>query len=120
MRVPLHLPVALLLSAVALAASARSFSYQGTCQDAVIDVRTSQEYASGHIQGAINIPLAQLGSGIKDIPGLHKDSRILLYCVSGRRSAQAAALLKTQGYRHISDAGRHDTLEARLATCARR
>ena len=68
----------------------------------LIDVRTPQEFASGHIDGAINIPLDQIGRRLSEIP---KDRQVVLYCRSGNRSNQAAGLLKSAGYNNILDLG---------------
>ena len=54
----------------------------------VVDVRTSQEYAQGHLQGAINIPLSDLPLRIG---GLGQNRPILVYCRTGYRSAQASS-----------------------------
>lgn len=65
-----------------------------------IDVRTPEEYAAGHVPGARLLPLDQLASRLAEVP---KDKRVYVYCHSGRRSAQAAALLATRGYDNIEN-----------------
>jgi len=70
----------------------------------VVDVRTQQEYDQGHIPGAILIP----NETIVDTPPAQlpdKDAVILVYCRSGRRSADAAGKLSAMGYTHIRDLG---------------
>ena len=62
----------------------------------LIDVRTGQEYASGYIDGAINVPVENISS--IDYP---KDTVIILYCVSGARSTEAAKTLIDLGYTNI-------------------
>lgn len=57
----------------------------------VIDVRTPAEYASGHFDGAKNIPLAELRARVSEIG--EKQKSIVVYCASGMRSAQAAKIL---------------------------
>ena len=99
------------------ALQAQVVSFRGACQDALIDVRSQQEYQEGHAPGAINIPLEQLASGIQTVSGLKKNSRILVYCRSGRRSAQAVTLLKARGYTQVSDGGALGTLKNELAAC---
>lgn len=70
----------------------------------VVDVRTSQEYAAGHIPGAVNLPLEAIGTGeISLLPD--KDQTILVYCRSGRRSQEAAGRLAELGYRGIVEIG---------------
>ena len=66
----------------------------------IVDVREEDEYNSGHIREAINIPL----SSIETIK-LDKDAKIILYCQSGRRSANALAELKKLGYTNVYDMG---------------
>ncbi len=63
----------------------------------VIDVRTPGEYAGGHIPGAHNIPLHQLGEAADVLGALAERGEILLVCASGGRSAQGAALLAGHG-----------------------
>jgi rhodanese-related sulfurtransferase len=61
--------------------------------DTVIDVRTSDEYASGHIAGAINIPIDTLPKGADALP----DGAVLTTCTSGGRGGRAADLLALAG-----------------------
>jgi phage shock protein E len=68
----------------------------------LIDVRTPQEFASGHIAGAINIPVESLSSRLSEVP---TDQTIVLYCRSGNRSAQASRILEQAGYAGIYDLG---------------
>jgi rhodanese-related sulfurtransferase len=70
---------------------------------AIIDVRTHEEFASGHIQGAKNIPLQVISGKIADIIKLNKP--IIVCCRSGMRSAQAASVLKAQGIEVINGGG---------------
>jgi len=65
-----------------------------------IDVRTAEEYAEGHIQGATLIPVQELAERINEVP---KDKQVYLYCHSGRRSANAAGLLAKAGYTNIEN-----------------
>ena len=64
----------------------------------VVDVRTSQEYAQGHLQGAINIPLSDLPLRIG---GLGQNRPILVYCRTGYRSAQASCILVKAGFTKV-------------------
>jgi rhodanese-related sulfurtransferase len=74
-----------------------------TVQDAglVIDVRTPEEYQSGHIPGAINIDWKDKDTFNKKIKSVPKDRTVLVYCHSGHRSGQATQFLKEQGYEKI-------------------
>jgi rhodanese-related sulfurtransferase len=71
---------------------------QGTDAPVVLDVRTADEYATGHVPGAINIPYDQVGARFAEVP---KDRPVVLYCRSGRRAGLAAEVLKDQGYRQL-------------------
>jgi rhodanese-related sulfurtransferase len=73
--------------------------------DHVIDVRSRIEFFFGHLPGAFCIPVDALAAGLKKHPGVTADSRILVYCASGARSAVAAAQLKQMGYRRVVDGG---------------
>ncbi len=80
-------------------------AYNSTFIDAdhiLIDVRTPEEFASGHINGAVNIPLDQIGNRISEIP---QDKPVILYCRSGNRSNQAADILEGAGLTGIYDLG---------------
>lgn len=58
----------------------------------VIDVRSQGEFAGGHIKGAKNIPLNEIGNKINDIKKLNKP--VIACCASGMRSSQATSILK--------------------------
>jgi phage shock protein E len=65
----------------------------------VLDVRTPQEYAEGHVPGAVNVPHDQLASRLAEVP---KDKDVVLYCRSGRRAGIAADVLAANGYTRLS------------------
>ena len=73
--------------------------------DAVIDVRSRLEFWMGHLPGAICIPVDALPDALADHPAITRDSRILVYCASGARSAAAAATLSSLGYHSVTDGG---------------
>lgn len=62
----------------------------------LIDVRTPEEFADGHIEGAINFPLDNIYNFEK--LNIDKESIILVYCRSGNRSSQAQKILEKKGY----------------------
>ena len=62
----------------------------------VIDVRTIEEYNTGHIKGAINIPLDTI-----DTINYDKDTTIIVYCATGVRSLQAVNTLSDMGYKNL-------------------
>ncbi len=66
----------------------------------VLDVRTPQEFAAGHIEGARLIPVQDLERHLKALP---KDRQIYVYCRSGRRSARAAKMLATHGFDRVEN-----------------
>ncbi len=63
----------------------------------ILDVRSPEEYAGGHVPGAINIPHDQLGTRLAEISS-HKNKEVVLYCRSGRRVAIAADILQSAGF----------------------
>jgi rhodanese-related sulfurtransferase len=64
----------------------------------VIDVREPNEFAAGHIGGAINVPLSKLAAGLGD---LDRDAETFVICQSGRRSVTGARLLMRAGFKHV-------------------
>ena len=70
----------------------------------ILDVRTPEEYAEGHIPGGINIDNGDIGTD--EIPELpDRDQLILVYCRSGRRSKEAAEKLAALGYSQVLEFG---------------
>jgi phage shock protein E len=80
----------------------------------VIDVRGSDEYASGHLPGTINIPLGELSARIGKVSP-EKNRVILLHCLSGGRSGMAAGTLKSLGYTNAYNLGSYSRAEAILS-----
>ena len=69
----------------------------------LLDVRTQEEFEEGHIPGAICLPNEDISA---DLPlPFGKDTEILVYCRSGRRSAEAAEKLAGMGYANVADFG---------------
>lgn len=66
-----------------------------------LDVRTSEEYADGHIEGTLNIDVLEDDFEQKATAQLPKDKTVALYCRSGRRSKKAASILAKDGYNVI-------------------
>jgi phage shock protein E len=66
----------------------------------VLDVRTPQEFAAGHVPGALNIPHDQLPNRIAELVGA-KDKEIVVYCRSGRRAALAEQTLAEHGFKRV-------------------
>lgn len=66
----------------------------------LLDVRTPEEYAAGHVARAVNIPHDQLANRSAELP-VDKTLEIAVYCRSGRRSQIALEWLKAQGYQRL-------------------
>jgi len=79
----------------------------------LLDVRSAEEYASGHLKGAVNIPhdriLELIGTAASD-----KSTPIILYCRSGRRADTALNALKSAGYEDVVNYGGLEDAGARL------
>lgn len=78
----------------------------------IIDVRTQKEYESGHIKGAINIPVTEIEAEIN----YDKDKPIAVYCRTGARSSEAAKTLEKMGYTKIYDLGGIQNMNVELTT----
>ena len=66
----------------------------------VLDVRTPGEYAAGHLPGAVNIPHDQIAARLGELAGA-RESDVVVYCRTGKRSAQALGLLDEAGFRRL-------------------
>jgi len=70
----------------------------------IVDARTAQEYAAGHLEGAINIPFDVAVSQFKRLD-ISKNRDIILYCRSGNRSGMAFNSLTNAGYSNLHNGG---------------
>ena len=68
----------------------------------LVDVRTREEYAGGHIPGSIKIPLNNLESNLSKIP---KNKAVIACCASGMRSGAAKSLLASKGFTEVHNGG---------------
>lgn len=77
--------------------------YRQTKGAMLVDVRTAEEYRSGHIPSAHNFPV----ENVKDIARLipQKDTPVYLYCQSGRRAVRARDKMKSMGYTNVQAIG---------------
>ncbi len=66
----------------------------------VLDVRTPEEFAEGHVPGAINIPHTEIASRIGELSGA-RDRDLVVYCRSGVRTEQALAALREAGFSRL-------------------
>ena len=76
----------------------------GNAYTLMIDVRTQEEWDSGHIDGATHIPLGTIADNIHNFTD-SKDEEILLYCRSGNRSGKAKKTLDNLGYTDTKNIG---------------
>jgi rhodanese-related sulfurtransferase len=75
---------------------------QGGAAHQLIDVRTPEEFAGGHIPGAVNIPVQEIAGRLAEVA---QDRPVVLYCRSGNRSTQAAQILDAAGYAPVYNLG---------------
>jgi rhodanese-related sulfurtransferase len=79
----------------------------------LVDVRSQAEFASGHIKGAINIPLDSLEANLHKLKD--KQKPIITHCASGRRSGIAKGILISKGYVQVYNGGGWQSLKAKLS-----
>jgi len=77
----------------------------------IIDVRTKGEFQSGHIKGAVNIPLDSLKNNLSK---LKKGKPVITCCASGMRSASAKGLLKANGFADVHNGGSWVSLNSKI------
>jgi phage shock protein E len=76
----------------------------------LVDVRSAEEFATGHLPGALNIPHGEILAGIAEL-GVDKNAPIVLYCRSGNRSGIAQTALESAGYSKLMNAGGYSALK---------
>lgn len=79
---------------------------QGGHAPIILDVRSVEEYRSGHIPGARNVPIDQLEGQLASL-GIAKSDEVVVHCEGGVRAAKAEALLTAAGYQHVVDLQGH-------------
>ena len=80
--------------------------YRATPGGVLVDVRERKEYDSGHIPGAVNLPLSAITTAAAVAEVLPaKDVTVFLYCLRGSRSRRAAGMLRSMGYRSVRTIG---------------
>jgi phage shock protein E len=102
--------IPILLIVVIFVAKQRSFASEEQVNSAlkkgakVIDVRSPQEYASGHVPKAINIPVNELKERVAQLAP-DKEQPLLLHCGSGVRSGYGKSILEKLGYKQVLNVG---------------
>jgi rhodanese-related sulfurtransferase len=72
----------------------------------LLDVRTPEEFAAGHIPGAVNIPYDELEHRLGELADMH-DAEIIVYCRTGRRAKIAEQVLVDAGFASVFDLDGH-------------
>jgi phage shock protein E len=72
----------------------------------ILDVRTPEEFKSGHIPGARNVPLDELQSRLPEL-GIAKSDEVVVHCERGGRAAKAEEMLAASGYQKVVDLDGH-------------
>lgn len=78
----------------------------------ILDVRSKGEFKSGHIKGAVNIPVNMLESSLSKLKD--KSQPVITCCASGMRSASAKAILKNNGYTNVYNGGGWTSLNHKI------
>ena len=81
----------------------------------IVDVRRPDEFAEGHIAGAINVPSDDITDGMPELLP-DKDQVLLIYCRSGNRSKEASRKLADIGYTKVYEFGGINTWEGEIVT----
>ncbi|NLA43046.1 rhodanese-like domain-containing protein [Candidatus Saccharibacteria bacterium] len=80
----------------------------------IIDVREPFEFGMGRVKGAINIPPAVMMRGLpKKLADTPKDAEIILYCMSGARSAASMRILEKYGFTNLTNGINKDHVAAK-------
>ena len=77
--------------------------YKSMNDAVLLDVRSTDEYKSGHIPGSINVPVDDIQSIETVIED--KEKSVFVYCLSGRRAQKAVAIIRTFGYKDVRNIG---------------
>ena len=81
----------------------------------IVDVRRPEEFAEGHIEGAINVPNEGIAEEMpEELPD--KDQLLLIYCRTGRRSKEASEKLAKIGYKNVYEFGGINTWTGTIVT----
>lgn len=102
-----------MFSAIKKALGMKEINYSNLLQNGaqIIDVRTPEEFRTGHIKGSINVPLQELSNNLFKIK---KEKPVLTCCASGIRSAAAKQFLKANGFNEVYNGGAWRSLEDKI------
>ena len=78
----------------------------------IVDVRSKDEFAGGHIKGSINIPVDQLQNNLSRLKD--KNKPIITCCASGMRSGSAKTMLLNNGYTDVHNGGGWASLNSKI------
>ena len=78
----------------------------------IIDVREADEFADGHVKGAINLPLGRVMRVASELANTPKDTELIVYCRSGGRAGVAAKALQDQGFTKVINGVNQAEVEA--------
>ncbi len=78
------------------------FSQEGDVDGVLVDVRTPDEYQQGHLADAVNIDFFNADFA-NNLDTIDRQKKVYLYCKKGGRSAKAAKMLDSLGFKHIVD-----------------
>lgn len=79
----------------------------------IIDVREPEEYATGHVQGALNMPPTSLMAGAPQLKEVPKETELVLYCRTGSRSNVAIQILTQLGFKNLVNGINQQHVEAK-------
>jgi len=82
----------------------------------IIDVREADEFAHDHVEGALNIPPAEIMLGAKQLADIPKDTELVLYCTTGSRSNVSKNILAAMGFTNVINGINKDHVKARYAS----
>ena len=83
----------------------------------VIDVRSKEEWDSGHVEQAVHIPHTEIADRISEVTS-DKEAEILLYCKVGGRAGTAKTSLEKIGFKNVTNGGGYDDVKEQLAKSA--
>ena len=76
----------------------------------ILDVRTPEEYASGHIKLSMNVPHDRIEEGMAGLEEF-QDQSVVVYCRSGKRASSAKEALEKNGFKNVTNAGGYADLK---------